>query len=107
MGNNHNKKSKNSYYNLLNKTLKKIQKKNCNNINNINYCLITKSFSSSYNHEPNLILENENISWETYLKRKLLYLSNNYDYIWAKNLYLSIKNNNFPNQYKYRSIFFF
>ena len=27
MGNNHNKKSKNSYYNLLNKTLKKIQKK--------------------------------------------------------------------------------
>ena len=107
MGNNYNEKLKNSYYNLLKKTLVKKQSKTYNNKNNINYSLLSKSFSNSYINEGNLVLKNENINWETYLERKLLYLSNNYNYIWAKKLYKFITKNKFPNQYIYLSIIFF
>ena len=107
MGNSYKTKTKHSYYKILNKFLRSHQDEYYYNINNINFSLLTKTFCSSHNQEPNLILESENINWFTYLKRKLLFLSNNYNYIWANNLYLFISNNKFKNQYKYLSIFFF
>ena len=107
MGNSYKIKTKNSYYKLLNKAFKKKQDQNYNNINNINFSFLIKSFSNKYNQEINLAFAAKNISWETFLKKKLLYLSNNYNYLWARNLYLFITKNKFPNQYKYFSLFFY
>ena len=99
--------TKNSYFNLLKKQLKKNQENNYKNINNINFSLLTKSFSNSNNPEPNLFSEKENIYWLSYLKRKLLFLSIQYNYIWAKNLNIFISKNKFSTQYKYISLFFY
>ena len=107
MGNSYKIKTKNSYYKLLNKAFKKKQDQNYNNIHNINFSFLIKSFSNKYNQEINLAFAAKNISWETFLKKKLLYLSNNYNYLWARNLYLFITKNKFPNQYKYFSLFFY
>ena len=107
MGNSYKEKTKSSYYNNLNKYFRINQDKNYNNRNNISFSLLTKPFSNNIIHEQNLFNENEDISWLTYLKRKLLFLSNNYNYIWAKNLYIFISKNKFPSQYKYISIFFY
>ena len=107
MGNTNKSKEKNSYYKLLNKTLKMKQDNNYNNINNINYCLLSKPFSYAHNLEPDIVLDRENINWKNYLRLKLYYLSEDYDYIWAKNLNNYIINKKFPNQYKYMSLFFY
>ena len=99
--------TKKSYYNILNIKLKKNQDNNYNNINNINFSLLSKSFSNSNNPEPILFSENEKISWLSYLKRKLFFLSKQYNYIWAKNLYFFISKNKISIPYKYKSIFFY
>lgn len=107
MGNSYKEKTKSSYYNNLNKYFRINQDKNYNNRNNIYFSLLTKPFSNNNIHEQNLFNENADISWLTYLKRKLLFLSNSYNYIWAKNLHIFISKNKFPSQYKYISIFFY
>ena len=107
MGNSHHKKTKISYYKLLNKSLKKNQDKNYYSIDNINYSFLTKSFSNSHKLDINFDFQGKKITWENYLKRKLLYLSSNYNYLWAKNLFIFITRNKFPNQYKYYSLFFY
>ena len=110
MGNSNKTQDKKSYYILLNRFLKKNQDKNYNNSidsNNTNYSFSIKQFSNRFFIEPNLVSDNENISWITYFRRKLLYLYNKYNYIWAKNLNSFLVKNTFLNQYKYNAILFF
>ncbi len=107
MGNSYKSKTKSSYYNSLHKYLRINQDKNYFNKNNISFSLLAKPFSNNYFQKANIFLDNEPNNWLIYLKKKLLFLSNNYNYIWAQNLYIFISKNKFPTQYKYISIFFY
>ena len=106
MGNkNINEKTKNQYYNLLQKTIKQIYDKNRYSKFNQGYSLLINRFTTR-RQSTKIFLDQqyENIDWKLYLLEQLEPLQK--DDLW-KNLYNFVKRDNFANQYMYQNRIFF
>jgi hypothetical protein len=109
MGNNINqyneeeKRLKDSYYELMNKTLKERYDKNRNDNFNQNYSLFSKDFQKSYINQRIIMTKNVHfIPWKSYLMRGLdNFLSKDNECLWVRPLLEYISNESFPDQNKY------
>ena len=115
MGNNINqyneeeKRLKDSYYELMNKTLKERYDKNRNDNFNQNYSLFSKDFQKSYINQRIIMTKNVHfIPWKSYLMRGLdNFLSKDNECLWVRPLLEYISNESFPDQNKYQNLFFY
>ena len=115
MGNNINKyneeekRLKESYYKIMNRTIKERYEKNKTDIFNQNYSLFPKDFQKCYINQKIIMtrLSHHFIPWKSYLMRGISNLANENGCLWAKNLYDFVSNESFPNQNKYQNMFFY
>ena len=115
MGNNINqyneeeKRLKDSYYELMNKTLKERYDKNRNDNFNQNYSLFSKDFQKSYINQRIIMTKTVHfIPWKSYLMRGLdNFLSKDNECLWVRPLLDYISNESFPDQNKYQNLFFY
>ena len=107
MGNNNiNIKTKNQYYNLLQKTIKQIYDKNRFSKFNQGYSLLVNKFTARRQSTKIFLDQNyENIDWKTYLLENFEPSPN--AELWKKNLYNFVMKENFSNQYMYQNRIFF
>ena len=103
------KKLKNSYYNLMNKTLKGRYDKNRKDLFNQNYSLFAKDFQKSYINQKIVMtrLARYFIPWKSYLLRGLDNSANEKGCLWAQSLYEYVSNESFVDQNKYQNMFFY
>ena len=105
------KRLKDSYYDLINRTLKERYDKNRNDIFNQNYSLFPKDFEKCYINQRVLVskLAKNFISWKSYLMRGLnnLISEKENEYLWVRPLYNYISNESFPEQTRYQNLFFY
>ena len=105
------KRLKNSYYELMNRTLKERYDRNRNDIFNQNYSLFPKDFEKCYINQRILVskLAKNFIPWKSYLMRGLHnFLSEKEnEYLWVGPLYDYITNESFPEQTRYQNLFFY
>ena len=115
MGNNTNKYSneelrlKESYYTLMDKALKDRYDKNRKDIFNQSYSLFAKDFQKCYINQRIVVtkLAHYFIPWKSYLMKAINNLANINGYLWARDLYIYISNESFPEQTKYQNMFFY
>ena len=115
MGNSTNKYSseekrlKESYYDLMDKTLKDRYDKNRKDIFNQSYSLFAKDFQKCYINQKIVVtkLAHYFIPWKSYLMKAINNLANTNGYLWAHDLYNYISNESFPEQTKYQNMFFY
>ena len=105
------KRLKNSYYDLINKTLKQRYDKNRKDIFNQNYSLFPKDFEKCYINQRILLsrLAKSFIPWKSYLLRGLnnLITGKENEYLWVRPLYEYISNESFPEQTRFQNLFFY
>ena len=99
-------KTKNQYYNLLQKTIKQIYDKNRFSKFNQGYSLLVNKFTAR-RQSTKIFLDQhyENIDWKTYLLENFEPSPN--AELWKKNLYNFVMKENFSNQYMYQNRIFF
>ena len=106
---NEEKRLKESYYTLMEKTLKDRYDKNRKDIFNQSYSLFAKDFQKCYINQKIVVtkLAHYFIPWKSYLMKAVNNLANINGYLWAHDLYNYISNESFPEQTKFQNMFFY
>ena len=106
---NEEKRLKESYYTLMEKTLKDRYDKNRKDRFNQSYSLFAKDFQKCYINQKIVVtkLAHYFIPWKSYLMKAVNNLANINGYLWAHDLYNYISNESFPEQTKFQNMFFY